>query len=171
MWKDVLRSLKDSMSRLQWVSLRRIGYVPQFGEMDTGGAEVPEDQPWALSDSDTDDDEDIVVAGPSGTGNNTNRHHASTNGLHNGHTHLHYDSDDTDSMLDTDNEHEPEDNATDFPNLDSPTTAEAPPFSNGPNHDQHMLNGDLDDDGYSVSNAKRKSWEQWVTNSSNRHTR
>lgn len=169
MWRDVLHSLRDSMTRLQWVSLRRVGYVPQFGDMDTGGAEVPDDQPWALSDSDSDEDEDVIHA-PIGNGNSSSGHHASTNGLHNGQVNVREDSD-ADSMPESNNEHEPEDNATDFPNLDSPTTAEIPSFDNAPRHNHDLTEEDLDDDGYSVSNTKRKLWEQWVTSRSGRYGR
>ncbi|KAK5171747.1 uncharacterized protein LTR77_003383 [Saxophila tyrrhenica] len=172
MWKDVLRSLKHSMPRLQWVSLRRIGYVPQFEESDPGGAEVPEDQPWALSDSDSEseDDEDSTIAGPSEQGHYTNGYHTNSNSFttSNGHVHDH-DHDDIDSAVGTDDEHEPEDNATEFPNLDSPTSATAPLFAYEMAHNPDLPNGDIDDDGFSVSNAKRKLWEQWVVGQTSRH--
>jgi hypothetical protein len=166
MWRDVLQSLKHSMPRLLWVSLRRIGYVPQFEGDSTGGAEVPDDQPWALSDSDTDEEEEEdLVAGPF---NGVNHLNGSTNGtlVTTGSNHGPHDGFDSDS--DTDNDHEPEDNATDFPDLDSPTMPTAPSFSDPLHDDMYLPNSDLDDDGFSVSNAKRKAWEQWVTSHTHR---
>jgi hypothetical protein len=42
-WKDVLPRLRNDMTRLEWCSLRRIGYASHFDELaSTQGAEIPD---------------------------------------------------------------------------------------------------------------------------------
>ncbi|KAK3691298.1 hypothetical protein LTR37_018743 [Vermiconidia calcicola] len=177
MWKDVLGTLKGSMHRLKWVSLRRIGYVARFEEINGGGAEVPDDQPWALSDS---SDSENIGNGPRGeedhyTGSSDFNGHA--NGSLNTsepwvvagpsnfmqHCNGHPTAEELSATSDdTDEEHEPESIDTDFPNLDSPTTSAPPPW---PEHHEISLHDsaeDIDDNGSSVSNVQRKAWERWV---------
>ena len=177
MWKDVLGTLKGSMHRLKWVSLRRIGYVARFEEINGGGAEVPDDQPWALSDS---SDSENIGNGPRGeedhyTGSSDFNGHA--NGSLNTsepwvvagpsnfmqHCNGHPTAEELSATSDdTDEEHEPESIDTDFPNLDSPTTSAPPPW---PEHHEISLHDsaeDIDDNGSSVSNVQRKAWGRWV---------
>lgn len=97
-WKHVLAWLRENMIRLDWVSLRRIGYAQTFDEQwAAAGVEVPDDPPGGISDSDSDDGDadmydlpeeddeegeemagpsDIVQAGPS---NGHNHHTAPAN--------------------------------------------------------------------------------------------
>jgi hypothetical protein len=156
MWKDVLGSLKYSLSRLRWISLRRIGYVPTMEDMENGGAEVPDDQPWALSESETDSDDEDGAPGPSDPTRRIHREAEATNG-HQSNGRLSSDED-----SDSESEHEFESHATDFPNLDSPTTQTPAPYEEDIWADNQLFPDDLDDDGRSISNAKRKIWEQWV---------
>jgi len=55
MWKDVLASLRYDMTRLDWVSLRRIDYERHFDESRIMGAEIP-DEPLVGSDSSDESD-------------------------------------------------------------------------------------------------------------------
>ena len=41
-WKDVLACLREEMTLLDWVSLRRIGYAATFDEVDAQAMEVPD---------------------------------------------------------------------------------------------------------------------------------
>lgn len=172
MWRDVLSVLKSGMPRLKWVSLRRIGYVPQFEDMQNGGAEVPDDQPWALSDSEDTDDEDNILGGDHNEPlNRTNGDHTTSNGHAMASSSAELDEDDdmslgedSESAGDTDEDHEPESHATDFPNLDSPTAHDFPPDVHPPGDDILFAGEELEDDGISVSHVKRKSWERWVIN-------
>ena len=59
-WKDVLAFLRREMIRLDWVSLRRIGYTANFDEqLARLGAEVPDDPPGGASESDDESDYDL----------------------------------------------------------------------------------------------------------------
>lgn len=59
-WKDVLAFLRREMIRLDWVSLRRIGYATNFDEqLARLGAEVPDDPPGGASESDEESDYDL----------------------------------------------------------------------------------------------------------------
>jgi hypothetical protein len=55
-WKDVLGFLRDSMTKLDWVSLRRIDYARHFDESRVLGAEIP-DEPLVGSDSSDESDD------------------------------------------------------------------------------------------------------------------
>ncbi|KAI7634946.1 hypothetical protein KC343_g2125 [Hortaea werneckii] len=152
MWKDVLGTLRDSMYRLEWVSLRRIGYARHFDDLWlAAGAEVPDDPPPGDSDSETSESENDPILGASSfnpgtdTGFDTSEEESFT-----------------DSELDSDDEHGPEANEMEFPPLNSPDTPASAPWCNC-NGRSHMESiEDLGDDGYSVSNTKRKAWEKWV---------
>jgi hypothetical protein len=162
MWKDVLRTLKYSMERLRWVSLRRIGYVPQFDEIENGGAEVPDDQPWALSESESEDDDNDAAPGPSEPHRRENGHVIAP-GLSNGlQSNGHLNSDDEFDSDESDDQHEDENNATEFPVLDSPTISAPAPFDDLTDDWLPYPTDELDDDGSAISNTKRKAWEQWV---------
>ncbi len=162
MWKDVLSTLRFSMPRLKWVSLRRIGYVPGPDEMEDVGAEVPDDQPWANSDSDSEDDDEFIVPGPNETHQvqNGSGHQTMPSEGSGGNAPQAADENfDSDSSGD---EHESENHATEFPDLESPTIAPTTAFHGSVGTSFDSLPEELLDDGTPVSNAKRKIWERWV---------
>lgn len=150
MWKDILGPLRDSMHRLEWLSLTDIGYVRHPEPVP--GAEVS-DEPLSSDgemSSDETGDSDSPTAGPS------NAPH-----IANGHT---SDNEDADMEDDTDSEDsdDNEANETEFvdPNsIDTPTSA---PWCNCNGHTFPGTADDLDDDGYSMSRSKRRRWEKWV---------
>lgn len=158
-WKDVLAVLRDSMYRLDWVSLRRIGYAAHFDEQWLG-AEVPDDLPPGESESDSDEDmdhedeDDYHCAGPSNYQHQPNGNYATYDSFHHS----------TDSEFGseyTDSEHGPDAHEMDFPPL-SPGTPASAPWCNCDGRSYPDSAEDLGDDGYSVSNTKRKAWERWV---------
>lgn len=152
MWKDVLSVLRDSMYRLEWVSLRRIGYARHFDDLWlAAGAEVPDDPPPGESDSETSESEDDPIVGPA------TFHHGELGDDESD------DDDDSDSVLDSDDEHGPEANEMEFPPLNSPGTPASAPWCNCDGRGQLDSAEDLGDDGYTVSNTKRKAWEKWTT--------
>jgi hypothetical protein len=58
-WKDVLPHLKDNMTRLEWCSLRRIGYAAHFDDLSAAqGAEIPDDPLGGTSESSESSDAD-----------------------------------------------------------------------------------------------------------------
>jgi len=150
-WKDVLSFLRNEMTRLDWVSLRRIGYAKHFDEASANvGVEVPDDPPDGLSsDSNSDDEEheDEMYH----TAFDRNEDTVSSGS----------DSDEHDAdaeIVHSDDEHDPQAYRMDFPPLRSPKTL---------THIWCSCNGkdsieDLRDDGAFIDNTKRKSWEQWV---------
>ncbi|KAK4555028.1 hypothetical protein LTR86_007794 [Recurvomyces mirabilis] len=159
MWKDVLAALRESMYRLEWVSLRRIGYARHFDELWlAAGAEVPDDPPPGESDSEASEDDESP-----GTMHGSGHIHTGLAGN---------DSDDedvTDSEEDSDDEHGREANDMDFPPLHSPDTPGSAPWCNCNGKGHHDSSEDLDDDGttvgvdgYTIPNFKRKAWEKWV---------
>ena len=160
MWKNVLGVLRDSMTRLEWVSLRRIGYARHFDDRWlAAGAEVPEDQPPGESDSDTSDGEDeSAVAGSATFLPAPNASVDSDDGF-----------EESASDLESDDERGPEANDMDFPPLDSPDTPASAPWCNC-NGRGHVDTADdlgddgetVGDDGYTIPNVKRKAWEKWV---------
>lgn len=154
LWKDVLGELRDSMYRLEWVSLRRIGYARHFDDLWlAAGAEVPDDPPPGESDSNSDSDvEDYdPMVGPSSA-------------PHNASTHMDSDSEDSDTSEDSDfdDEHGPDAHEMDFPTLDSPTTPASATWCNCNGRTYADSPEDLGDNGISVSNSQRKAWEKWV---------
>ena len=165
MWKDVLGTLRSEMHRIMWVSLRRIGYVHHFEEINGGGAEVPDDSMLGISTSESDEGGDVgddesddeandrhmeePVAGPSNYNHHVNGNVATDEDF------------DRDTNSD-DDEHGPEAHENDFPDLHSPESPTRAPWSN--NHERSFPDSaeDLGDDGYSVSYLQRKTWEKWV---------
>ncbi|KAK0981672.1 hypothetical protein LTR91_011794 [Friedmanniomyces endolithicus] len=155
-WKDVLSVLRDSMYRLEWVSLRRIGYARHFDEVWlAAGAEVPEDPPPGESDSDESAEDDEPIVGSS-------MGYTATNGA------VESDDEQSGSEMDSDDEREPEpeSNDMDFPLLTSLDTPRSAPWCNcnGASHVGSVedLNDDghtVGDDGYTIPNLKRKAWE------------
>ncbi|KAL1656916.1 hypothetical protein SLS61_000712 [Didymella pomorum] len=144
-WRDVLSFLRENMSRLDWVSLRRIDYEKHFDDAWIMGAEVPDD-PLGSDSSDESDDWDP---------HDDDYDHADDQDEA-------YDSDDgsvgdSDSDAGTD---EPEEGGNlHFPPLSPDTPASVPWCTcNG-----HMDSADfLNDDGQLVSYQQRKFWEKWV---------
>ena len=151
MWKDVLKTLRESMYRLEWVSLRRIGYARHFDDLWLAvGAEVPDDPPPGESDSETSESEHDPIVGPG-----TFHHGANAD--------FHSDEDEPiDSEAESDDDNGPEANEMDFPPLISPGTPASAPWCNCNGHGHMDSAEDLGDDGYTVSNTKRKAWEKWV---------
>ncbi|KAJ4343857.1 hypothetical protein N0V87_000140 [Didymella glomerata] len=144
-WRDVLSFLRENMSRLDWVSLRRIDYEKHFDDAWIMGAEVPDD-PLGSDSSDEsddwdphDDDYDHAV--------DQDEAYVSDDGS----------VGDSDSDAGTD---EPEEGGNlHFPPLSPDTPASVPWCTcNG-----HMDSADfLNDDGQLVSYQQRKFWEKWV---------
>ncbi|KAF2102529.1 hypothetical protein NA57DRAFT_31962 [Rhizodiscina lignyota] len=160
-WKDVLGWLRDNMPRLDWVSLRRIGYAKHFDEQwAVAGVEVPDDPPGGASDSDSDDDDiDLLdVTDDNDTDTPTPNDEETSS------------SDDFDrhsnSEASEDSNLGPPAYDIDFPPM-SPDTPSTVPWCNC------NLNGDgrrvypdtaedLGDNGTFVTNQQRKQWENWV---------
>ncbi|KAI9703407.1 MAG: hypothetical protein M1820_005879 [Bogoriella megaspora] len=173
-WKEVLSSLREEMPRLDWVSLRRIGYAKHFDEQwAAAGAEVPDDPPGGASESDEESDFDLhpEASGDDMTDDGTP---GPVNGLavpayaHNGHTaHNNHAWSDNDSLTDSENEndsddeHGPAGNEMDFPVL-SPDTPSSVPWCNCNGQSYSSSADDLGDNGVFVSNTQRKLWEKWV---------
>nr|OQO25818.1 hypothetical protein B0A51_09488 [Rachicladosporium sp. CCFEE 5018] len=100
------------MSRLEWVSLRRIGYARSFDEFWlAAGAEVLDDEPPGESESDSSEEDYVPVAGPSNATPAQELAGASSS-----------DEIDLEGDSDTDDEHGPDAHELDFPPLDSPIT-------------------------------------------------
>lgn len=143
MWKDVLQVLRAEMERLDWVSLRRIGYARRFEEqMAETGIEI-EDVPGGDSESGDEEDEFSTSASeldmPSDHRSDTDM------------------GEDLDEEEDND-ENGPQANEMGFPQLSD----DARPWCNCSG--QEPLSADeLGDDGITVSNSQRKMWEKWCT--------
>ncbi|KAF2402758.1 hypothetical protein EJ06DRAFT_472677 [Trichodelitschia bisporula] len=187
MWKDVLSFLRNDMARLDWVSLRRIGYSRHFDEQWAGaGAEVPDDPPGGYSsDSDNDfDDSDhemdlegaMAAEAPEESldddmslGTASSFADINVNDLNNddhGHFDLDMDDDDDD---DTDDERGLQGHSMEFPQWnvvpeDNPETRCPVPWCtlNSSGTREPESPEDLGDNGDFVSNATRKAWERWV---------
>ncbi|KAK7519025.1 hypothetical protein IWZ03DRAFT_162386 [Phyllosticta citriasiana] len=147
MWKDVLAFLREEMFRLDWVSLRRIGYAKQFDEQwAAAGAEVPDDPPGGASESDDESDWDPHANADQDDGS--------------------LDSLGDDSSIESDNEHSdddngPEEEGMDFPMI-SPDTPSSVPWCNCGRNAFPESPEALNDNGMFVSNPQRKIWEKWV---------
>lgn len=150
MWKDVLSELRNSMHRLEWVSLRRIGYAKQYDEqwLDAG-AEVQDEAQFDESESEESDHDPGI--GPSNHYQNRNDEGSEDDG-----------EEEAASEEDSEDELGPDAHEMDFPPLDSPMTPASAPWCNCNEATHFGFAGDLEDDGYSVSNTKRKAWEKWV---------
>ncbi|KAF2632773.1 hypothetical protein BU25DRAFT_453957 [Macroventuria anomochaeta] len=143
-WRDVLSFLREDMSRLDWVSLRRIDYEKHFDDAWIMGAEVPDD-PLGSDSSDESDDWDLhedeldhVDA--------QDEAYVSDGSV-----------DDSDSDAGTD---EPEQGGNlHFPPL-SPDTPASVPWCNCNGHMDSVEV--LGDDGILVTYQQRKFWEKWV---------
>ncbi|KAK8214064.1 hypothetical protein IWZ01DRAFT_433113 [Phyllosticta capitalensis] len=146
-WKDVLAFLREDMYRLDWVSLRRIGYAKQFDEQwAVAGAEVPDDPPGGASESDDESDWDPHANADQDDGS--------------------LDSLGDDSSIESDNElsdddNGPEEEGMDFPMI-SPDTPSSVPWCNCGRNTFLESPEALGDNGFIVSNPQRKIWEKWV---------
>ena len=140
------------MIRLDWVSLRRIGYAKHFDEQIAAAGFEITDPPGGTSDSDEEDENDF--------GNYSEA--ASQDDLQ-------MDSDDpgqTDE--EEDDENGPHAHELGFPDQLAETqgssSTRTAQFINGHPAGAYIPSntGDLGDDGLFVSNLQRKEWERWV---------
>jgi hypothetical protein len=150
----VLGFLRDDMSRLDWVSLRRIDYAQHFDEQWIIGAEVPDDPLIGSDSSDESDDwdpyDDEADYLPDDHLGHEDETFASDGSL-----------DDSDSDAGTD---EPEQGGDlHFPPL-SPDTPASVPWCNCNGHMDSIEV--LGDDGIMVTYQQRKFWERWVVRKS-----
>ena len=180
LWKDVLGYLRNELWRLDWVSLRRIGYAKSFDEhMSQQGVEVPDDPPGGYS-SDEDDEWDMDADADYDTYNPTDTNGTAatsssnyhSNGFHN------YDSDDESIGSESsggghshsDDENGPDAHEMGFPQLNSPDTPTSGPFCNcgerekagGPSNTGPESPEELGDNGVFVNPETRRMWEKWV---------
>ena len=161
-WKDVLAFLRQEMLRLEWVSLRRIGYATHFDEqLAILGAEVPDDPPGGASESDEESDDldwenahGDDVSDPIGYENS-----AATSDID---MIDDADDDDDDDDSSSDNGHGPETNGIDFASIE-PDTPSSVPWCNCNTRVSYVGSVDeLNDNGVYVTNTQRKAWEKWV---------
>ena len=190
-WKDILDFLRREMIRLDWVSLRRIGYAANFDEqLARLGAEVPDDPPGGASESDEesdydldweyangDDTSDIVnYEGIAPVPNLDMDHHNHYNHNHTNSTNnIQSDDDDNDSSTssstfdDNHDGHGPDIQDVNFASLVDldlePDTPSSVPWCNCNGRTSRMSGNaeeDLGDNGIHVTNTQRKLWEKWV---------
>lgn len=147
-WKDVLVYLQENMSRLDWVSLRRIDYEKHFDEQWILGAEVP-DEPLIGSDSsDESDDWDPYEDEQDHVPDDYVEHGGDAS-----------DGSVADSNSDDGTEEPEQGGDLHFPPMSPGTPASAPWC----NCNGHMDSVDaLQDDGIMVTYQQRKFWEKWV---------
>lgn len=154
LWKNILKYLQTDMRALQWVSLRRIGYTQYFHSQQFSqdvGTELP-DFPLAELESSSDEEEEDAADDrpPSPSSDSTPDEN---------------DPIDEASGVDDDSEdeHGPEAHDVDFPALNSPDTPASAPWCTCSSSGGHRkILDELDDDGMTVDNSKRKFWERWV---------
>jgi len=149
-WTDVLIALRDNMTRLDWVSLRRIDYEKHFDEQWVGGAEVPDDLLGSDSSDEDEwdhyDDYDEQADDPEHAQDEPYYHHDGSDGSVG------------DSFSDAGTE-EPEQGGT----LHFPPMPDTPASVTWCNCNRHMDSVDaLQDDSIMVTNQQRKFWEKWV---------
>jgi hypothetical protein len=148
-WNEVLPELRESLTRLDWVSLRRIDYAQHFDEQWSLGAEVPDD-PLVGSDSSDESEDWQYEVEPEDP--------IDDHGNHSGHDPDGSDGsiDDSDSDAETD---EPEQGGT----IHFPPMPDTPASITWCNCNGHMDSVEaLGDDGIMVTNQQRKFWEKWV---------
>ncbi|QDS68824.1 hypothetical protein FKW77_006462 [Venturia effusa] len=161
-WKDVLGFLRESMNRLDWVSLRRIGYAAQFDEQWANtGAEIPDDPPGGYSSEseiEFDDGQDMH----SDEDDNAGPSNVLFNGVQNGSDTSSIRSHSTQAAEESDDEDRVAGDHVELPQLspDTPTS----PWHNGPKSTATGVETaeDLGDNGFFVPNTTRKMWEKWV---------
>lgn len=149
-WQDVLATLRAEMSRLDWVSLRRIDYEKHFDEQWTLGAEVPDDHFIGSDSSSSDgysDDWDL---------------HEDEDDVPNGSSHDYgsdVSQDESDAASEAGSEGPEQGGDIHFPPM-SPDTPASAPWCNCIGHANSIEA--LGDDGITVTNSQRKFWEKWV---------
>lgn len=147
-WKDVLSYLREDMTRLDWVSLRRIDYEQHFDEQWMVGAEVPDDA-LVGSDSSDEDDWDLYDDPDDDTADTS---------LEDVHEVEGSDISVADSFSDAGTD-EPEQGGS----VHLPLMPDTPASVVWCNCNGHMDSVDvLQDDGIMVTNPQRKFWEKWV---------
>lgn len=161
-WKDVLGFLRDNMTRLDWVSLRRIGYAAQFDEQWANtGAEIPDDPPGGYSSEseiEFDDEHDSYSdednhAGPSNESFGEDHRDSDTSSVQSYSTQNEVQSDDEDRVAG---------DQVELPQL-SPDTPTSPWHTTAkPTVPDMETAEDLGDNGFFVPNTTRKLWERWV---------
>jgi hypothetical protein len=161
LWKDVLTVLRDELTRLQWVSLRRIGYLP-FQLPQGIGSEIPDDFLAGRLDSDEDnlDDDDS-----SNNDDDDDEMDVNTgSGVHAGAALFPDDSESQSPSDDEDDEDDDNDNnRLDFPGLDTDEAASSDSLCNCDGQGHLESAESLSDDGTTQpDSATRKKWEKWV---------
>jgi len=158
MWKDVLDFLRNKMLRLDWVSLRRIGYATQFDEQWAVGGEMPDDIPGGTSSSSEDEFDNAQDDRPDTPLSDDSHHHTAS---HDSDLDS-IGSDSTSHHEHSDDEHVVAANQVDLPQL-APDTPTSIPWCNcGENRTDPQTAEELGDNGVYVSNTTRKLWEKWV---------
>ena len=147
-WKDTLGVLRSEMLRLEWVSLRRIGYARIFDEQRANpGIEVSDDAQGSSSESDYESDiesegvsEDFSEAGPATSDYTSESDHGS------------------------DDEYGPAAHVLSFPSqLSATDRLGLMPWCTCGRRTRPERMEDLDDDdGSFIDNEQRKRWEKWV---------
>lgn len=149
LWKDVLQVLRDEVHRLDWVSLRRIGYAKRFDEQwASGGIEI-EDIPGGDSES-GDEDEDDRFSRPDSIDDDDDE--------------VYSDTEATDESDDGEREDEDE-NGPQAHEIGFPQLALQPSGRCNCNGLDPQSADELGDDGVWVSNVQRKMWERWCVGS------
>jgi hypothetical protein len=164
LWKDVLTVLRNELTRLQWVSLRRIGYLP-FQLPQGLGSEIPDDFLAGRLDSDDDNLDDDDSSDNDDDDENEMETDTGT-GVHPGAALF---ADDSESQSPSDDEHDEDDdndndnNRLDFPSLDTDEATSLDLLCNcdGQGHLESVES--LSDDGTTQPDSTtRKKWEKWV---------
>lgn len=137
-WKDILRVLRDDLHRLDWVSLRRIGYARRFDEQWANTGIEIEDVPGG--DSESADEDDAFSRADS-------------------------DLEMVDERSDTDatetSDEEDDENGPQAHELGLPQILTNPANRCDCNGQDPRTAEELGDDGIWVSNLQRKLWERW----------
>lgn len=140
-WKDILQVLRDEMPRLDWVSLRRIGYARKFDEqLANAGIEI-DDVPGGDSES---ADEDDAFSRPPSDQEMDDDARSDT------------DTDATETSDEEGDENGPQAHELGFPQLAVSSTTRCSCNGQDPRTAE-----ELGDDGIWVSNVQRKMWERW----------
>jgi hypothetical protein len=163
LWKDVLTVLRNELTRLQWVSLRRIGYLP-FQLPQGTGSEIPDDFLAGRLDSDEDNLDDDSSSDNDDDDDDNGMEVDNGAGVHAGAAFLPDDSDSPSPSDDEDDEDDDNDNnRLDFPGLDTDEPASSGELCNCDGQVQLESLESLSDDGTTQpDSATRKKWEKWV---------
>lgn len=157
MWKDVLQVLHDEMPRLDWVSLRRIGYAKHFDEQSaTSGIEI-DDLAGVGSESDEESDQFPETRGLPPDANEDYSDAGETDV-----------SDVQTDQLGDEDENGPHAHELGFPQLSLDPAPSCTCSGRGPS------TGDVEelgDDGVFVTNTQRKFWEKWCIRRCNLHSK